>query len=128
MFFVIYNPKDKLKNEIDLVFKASVWRFSDYVETKRRKPENKEFFIAGEGTIITRLLEKVATDGKLLKDYKAIMFDVDIIARIDEAIKIEPYFAKLLNFGIAIFYCAKHESTVIRLKESGLCDDIFEIN
>ena len=128
MFFVIYDPKDKLKNEIDLVFKASVLRFSDYVETKRRKPENKEFFIAGEGTIITRLLEKVATDGKLLSDYKAIMFDVDIIARIDEAIKIEPYFAKLLNLGIAIFYCAKHESTVIRLKESGLCDDIFEIN
>ena len=96
--------------------------------SERLKPENKELFIAGEGTIITRLLEKVATDGKLLNEHKAIMFDEDIIGRIDEAIKIEPYFAKLLNSGIAIFYCARYESTIIRLKDTGLCDEIFEMN
>ena len=67
MFFVIYNPKDKLKDEINSVFKVSVMRFSKYMERERRKSENKELFVAGEGTVITRLLEKVVTDEKLLK-------------------------------------------------------------
>lgn len=128
MFFVIYNPKDILKDEINAVFKKSVMRFSEYMASERLKPENKELFIAGEGTVITRLLEKVATDEKLLSEHKAIMFDEDIIGRIDEAIKIGPYFAKLLNLGIAIFYCAKYESTVVRLEKTGLCDDICEMN
>lgn len=127
MFFVIYNPKDKLKDEINSVFKASVMRFSKYMERERRKSENKELFVAGEGTVITRLLEKVATDEKLLR-CKAIMFDEDIVGRIDEAIEIKSYFAKLLKLGIAIFYCARHKSTIVRLKESGLCDDIFEMD
>ena len=127
MFFVIYNPKDKLKDEINSVFKSSVMRFSKYMERERRKPENKELFIAGEGTVITRLLEKVATDEKLLR-CKAIMFDEDIVGRIDEAIEVKLYFAKLLNLGIAIFYCARHESTILRLKATGLCDEFFEMN
>ena len=46
MFFVIYNPKDKLKDEINSVFKASVMRFSKYMERERRKSENKELFVA----------------------------------------------------------------------------------
>ena len=127
MFFVIYNPKDKLKNEINSIFRPNFLRFSEYIEKERRKSENKELFVAGEGTVITRLLEKVATDEKLLR-CKAIMFDEDIVGRIDEAIEIKPYFAKLLNLGIAIFYCARHESTVIRFEETGLCDDIFEMD
>jgi hypothetical protein len=127
MFFVIYNPKDKLKDEINAVFKKSVMRFSEYMASERLKPENKELFVAGEGTVITRLLEKVATDEKLL-GCKAIMFDEDIVGRIDEAIEIKPYFAKLLNAGIAIFYCARHKSTIVRLEETGLCDDIFEMD
>jgi hypothetical protein len=128
MFFVIYNPKDILKDEINAVFKESVMRFSEYMASERLKPENKELFIAGEGTVITRLLEKVATDERLMSEKNAIMFDEDIIGRIDEAIKIAPYFAKLLNLGIAIFYCAKYESTVVRLEETGLCDDICEMS
>ncbi len=128
MFFVIYNPKDKLRDEIDSIFKTDVLRFSEYMQKERRKPENKELFIAGEGTVITRLLEKAATDDGLLNEYKAIMFDEDIIAKIDEATEIKPYFAKLLNSWMVIFYCAKYESTIIRLKETELCDDIFEMN
>lgn len=128
MFFIIYNPKGILKYEINAVFKTSFMRFSRYMAMERRKPENSELFIAGEGTIITRLLEKVATDEKLLNENKAIVFDEDVIGKIDEAVKIEHYFARLLNLGIAILYCAKHESTIIRLKETGLCDDIFEMN
>ena len=128
MFIVFYDRIGKLQKEIYVQHQNKVLLFSDYIKKERRKQENKELFIAGEGTIITRLLEKIATDEKLLNEHKAIMFDEDIIGRIDEAIKIEPYFAKLLNSGEEILYYAIHESTILRLKETGLCDKIFEMN
>ena len=127
MFIIIYDKTGKKYNKFDMQIKSNTLRFSEYVALERRKSENKELFIAGEGTIITRLLEKLTTDEKLLSEYKAVMFDEDIIGRIDAAIKIERYFAKLLNSGKEILYHARHESTILRLKETGLCDEIFEM-
>ena len=128
MFIIIYDKTGKKYNKFDMQIKSNTLRFSEYVSLERRKSENKELFISGEGTIITRLLEKLTTDGKLLNEYTTVAFDEDIIGRIDEAIKIEPYLANLLNSWTTILYYARHESTILRLKETGLCDEIFEMN
>ena len=131
MFFVIFNPDSKVRDEIDAAYNAvcrkGALRFSDYYDHVRRMPENRELFIAGSGTVITRLLERMAKE-ELPEMSRAVVFDEDIIARLDDEVEIRPLFEAILNRGVVILYHAKYDSTVSRLRESGLSLDIHVID
>lgn len=137
MLFVIYNPEKNLSEEIVEVF-ANVFkrrlylRFSDYAHIERKKPENRESFIVGDGTITTKLLtmlyERLTMDEKLLDEKRIVLFDEDVIAKIDYAVSIKPYFEDLLSLDVDIVYLAKYESTVDRLREAGLNFEIYKTN
>ena len=122
MFVVIYDREGK--RGMDMYGGRGILFFFEYMEAQRRNPANDELFIAGEGRVLTRLLDKLVTSENLLSEYTTIVFDEDIIARIDELIEIKPYFEKLMHLGMTIFYYASVESTITRLKKSGLPMDV----
>jgi hypothetical protein len=51
-----------------------------------------------------KLLEGLASNAALSARGSVILFDYDVIARIDESVNIKPYFEKILARH-TIFYC-----------------------
>ena len=118
---------DKVDAVFNAVLQRGALRFSDYSDRERRIPENRELFIAGAGTVITRLLERLAKE-ELPETSRAVVFDEDIIARLNEEVDIRPFFEAILKRGVGILYHAQYDSTVSRLRESGLSLDIHVID
>ena len=119
MFFVFHDQTEMTHRALDEIINPGTLRFSDYMEKERRSPENKELFVAGEGTIMLRLLEGLASNAALSARGSVILFDYDVIARIDESVNIKPYFEKILA-RYTIFYYAREESSIARIKGAEL--------
>lgn len=57
-------------------------------------------------------------------EYEPVLFD-DWIARVDEAIDVKSYFEELLLLGTDIFYFAELESSVERIRFTGLPVEVY---